>query len=353
MIEMLNELIFGNTTANWITAAVVILFSYLGIVLLKRLILGFVSRRQAAEKKGLDRLGLTLAEGTNSLFILVLALYLGSLALQLPESVETGMAKLLFVATVLQLTLWGSKLIDILVEDRIDARPEQAADTATTLHALSLVGKIGLWLLAGLLILENLTGIEMGAILATLGIGGVAIALAVQGILGDLFASISISLDRPFVIGDAIGIDDLSGEVEQIGLKSTRIRSVTGEQLVISNSDLLDSRLHNYRRRERRRVLFTLGINYGTPYAKLVQIPELLSSIIGSHEHTFFEYAVFQSYGESALDFEVSYVMETPDLQLFKETHHAINLEIYRRFETENIEISTPSQTIFLAQLAD
>lgn len=352
-MDRLQQLFFGNSLQDWAIALLILLLVALGFEILKRLILRRIDRTPELKAKGLDRLINNLLSGTRSYFVFLIALYLATLTIDLPESVNPMIKTLVIVITILQCGFWGSTVIDFLIERRIQARPGEEGDTATVMGAVKLVAKIALWTIVILLILENLTGIEIGALLATLGVGGIAIALAVQGILGDLFASVSISLDKPFVIGDTIGLDNLTGEVEKIGLKSTRIRSVSGEQIVVSNSDLLSSRLKNFQRMERRQVLFTLGINYGTPQEKLALIPDLMRSIIETYENTSFVRAVFQSYGESALIFEIMYFMETADIPLFKETHHAINMEIYRRFEAEGIEISTPSQTIFLEQLSN
>ena len=352
-MDIIYKTLSDNTLQDWGLFALIFILTFLGFYLLKRLLLRWIMKAPKGDGKGLDRLALTIVKGTHNFFILIIALYLTSLVLILPEEVTQLLQKLLFVATILQLALWTNKLIDIFIEQSIESRPEHAADIATTMNALNLVAKLVVWTLAGLLIVENLTGMEMSAILAALGIGGVAIALAVQGILGDLFASISISLDRPFIIGDSISVGDLSGEVEEIGLKSTRLRSVTGEQLIISNSDLLDSRVHNYRRMQRRRVLFTLGLTYQTPHEKLATVPEMLAEIIEAHEDTSFSRAVFKSFGDSALIFEVIYFLETPDFQVFTDTHHAINMEIFRKFEATGLKFAYPTQTVLIEQLVN
>jgi small-conductance mechanosensitive channel len=199
-----------------------------------------------------------------------------------------------------------------------------------------------------LLILENVTGIQVTTLVASLGITGVAVALAVQNILSDLFASLSITLDRPFVIGDAIVVGEFNGEVEHIGLKSTRIRSVTGEQLIFSNSDLLNSRIRNYKRMERRRVVFPLNIAYGTPAALLEKIPDILREIISERPQISYDRAHFKEFRESALYIEAVYFVENPDYRLFMDTQQSINLEIIHRFTEEGIQFAFPTRTVYV-----
>ena len=161
-----------------------------------------------------------------------------------------------------------------------------------------MIAKIVVWVILVLLMLDNIPGVDVSTLIASLGIAGIAVALAIQGILGDLFASLSIMLDKPFVIGDFISVGDYQGNVEDIGLKSTRLRSSTGEELVFSNTDLLDSRIRNYRSLQLRRVLFQLGFTYQTPYEKIEKIPEIVSGIVETYPGTVFNHAYFKEFGD-------------------------------------------------------
>jgi MscS family membrane protein len=210
------------------------------------------------------------------------------------------------------------------------------------------VMKIVLWSLLGLLILENLTGIRVDTLIASLGVAGVAVALAVQKILGDLFASLSIALDKPFVIGDAINVGDFTGTVEYIGLKSTRLRSLTGEQVIISNSDLLGSRIRNYKRMERRLVILPLGVACNTPQEKLAAVPGMIQEIVEKQDQVTFSRAHLKSLGDFTINFEVVYFLETPDYMRFMDAQQAILLAILERFEQENINIPFPTQAVLL-----
>jgi small-conductance mechanosensitive channel len=196
--------------------------------------------------------------------------------------------------------------------------------------------------------LDNIPGVQVDTLIASLGIGGIAVALALQNILGDLFASLSITLDKPFVIGDFIIVDELMGEVERIGLKSTRLRSLSGEQLVFANADLLSSRIRNFKHMERRRASFKLGVTYATPPEKLARIPSLVQEIIQAQAQVTLDRVHFKEMGEFALIFEIVYYMEMPDYKLYMDTQETINLAICQRFAEEGIEFAYPTQTVFL-----
>jgi small-conductance mechanosensitive channel len=179
-------------------------------------------------------------------------------------------------------------------------------------------------------------------------VGGIAIALAGQNVLGDLFASLSILLDRPFVVGEFIVIDSLAGTVEHVGLKTTRIRSLSGEQIVMSNGDLLKSRIHNYKKLTERRIVFGFGVTYDTGYEKLAKIPAMVREVVTGVGKTRFDRAHFKEYGDSSLNFEVVYVVLDPDYNIYMDIQQKINLEIYRRFEEQGIEFAFPTRTLYL-----
>jgi small-conductance mechanosensitive channel len=217
-----------------------------------------------------------------------------------------------------------------------------------TSTALTFVGKLVLWSVALLLVLENLN-FDVSALVASLGVGGIAVALAAQNILGDLFASLSILFDKPFVVGDFIFVGDMMGTVEKVGLKTTRVRSLFGEQLVFSNNDLLSSRIKNYKRMEERRVVFTLGVTYQTNAEQLELIPGIIKETIENQEKVRFDRSHFKGYGDFALLFETVYWVTDPDYNLYMDIQQRINLELFRHFEEQGIEFAYPTQTIHLA----
>ncbi|NOQ97827.1 MAG: mechanosensitive ion channel [Calditrichae bacterium] len=246
----------------------------------------------------------------------------------------------------------GNSLIQYWVERYKKKKLAEDAASVTTFTALGFLLRLVLWSVIALLILDNL-GIDITTLVAGLGITGIAVALAVQNILGDLFASLSIVLDKPFVIGDFIIIDNYLGSVEHIGLKTTRLRSISGEQLVMSNSDLLNSRIRNFKRMYERRVLFSLGVTYQTPLEKLQLIPSMIKEIIVKQEHARFDRAHFKEYGDFSLNFEIVYWVQKPEYITYMNTQQAINIEIFKQFEEQGIEFAYPTQTLFMTKEQD
>jgi len=199
-----------------------------------------------------------------------------------------------------------------------------------------------------LLVLDNL-GFNITTLVAGLGVGGIAVAMASQSVLADLFASLSILLDKPFKVGEFIIVGDMMGSVENIGLKTTRVRSLGGEQLVFSNADLLSSRIRNYRRMEERRVVFTIGVEYSTSYEKLKRIPGMIKDIILSVDHTRFDRSHFMNYGDFSLNVETVFYVLSSDYNLYADVRQEINLALFKKFEDEGIVFAFPSQTVYLA----
>ncbi len=341
---------YGNKLEIWLLALGIAVVTYIALKLIRRFIarrLGSVARRT---RTTIDDLTIDLIEHTRGFFLLALAVYAGSLVLALSGSASRVISSLAVVALLIQAALWGNRLINYLIKSYTEKRLEEDAATATTVGALGFIGRLALWSVIALMALENM-GIDITALVAGLGVGGIAVALAVQNILGDLFASLSIVLDKPFVIGDFIIIGDYMGTVEHIGLKTTRIRSLSGEQLVFANNDLLQSRIRNFKRMYERRVVFTIGVVYQTPYEKMQKIPQIIREIIEKQHPVRFDRAHFKSFGDFSLNFEIVYWVQNPDYTVYMDIQQAINLEIYKRFAEEGIEFAYPTQSIFVEKL--
>ena len=204
-----------------------------------------------------------------------------------------------------------------------------------------------LWILGFLYLLKYL-GVDITTALAGLGIGGIAVALAAQTILGDLFSYFVINFDKPFEIGDFLIFDDKLGSVEKIGIKSTKIRALSGEQIIVSNSNLINSRLHNFKRMQRRRIAFGFGVTYQTTSAQLQEIPNIVKSIIQEIERTEFDRSHFKNYGNFSLDFENVYYIDTNDYNIYMDIQQQINLKLYEKFEQMGISFAYPTQTLFI-----
>ncbi|MFC1624166.1 mechanosensitive ion channel family protein [Candidatus Omnitrophota bacterium] len=222
---------------------------------------------------------------------------------------------------------------------------DMASDRSLT--GILAVLKVAVWTLAIIVFLDNM-GFKISAVIAGLGIGGVAIALAAQAILGDLFSYFSILFDRPFEVGDFIILDQYLGTIEHIGIKTTRIRSLGGEQVILSNADLTSSRLRNYKRMGKRRVVFKLGVTYQTSLEQLKVIPGIIEKIIKDVKDTTFDRAHFFSYGDFSLVFEIVYYVMSRDYNIYMDTQQVINFAIKKEFETRGIEFAYPTQTLYL-----
>jgi len=256
---------------------------------------------------------------------------------------------LFIIVLLLQSGIWLTAITTTVMEQYRQRALEKNPAAATSINAIAFVSKILIWSVLLLVALDSM-GINITTVVAGLGIGGVAIALAVQNILGDLFASLSIILDKPFVIGDFIILNDYLGRVEYIGLKTTRVRSLSGEQIVFSNSDLLNSRIRNYGRMFERRVPFVIGVTYDTPRDKLKRIPEIIRDAVNAQDNTRFDRSHFMKYGDYALQFETVYYVLSPDYNIFMDIQQSINLMIHEAFEREQISFAYPTQKLFVSQ---
>ncbi|MDH4198619.1 MAG: mechanosensitive ion channel family protein [Candidatus Aminicenantes bacterium] len=347
-MPILESVFYHNTVQTWIIALGVVVVAFVVLRVLKsiiyRRILAFARRRSTEW----DDLVADLVRRTKFFFLLVVSLYAGVHVLTLPETLKAALEKVVIIGILFQGVVWGSVVFDFWIARSRRQKGEEDKASLITFSALGFIGRLVLWSVAVLLVLDNL-GINITTLIAGLGVGGIAVALAVQNVLGDLFASMSIILDKPFVIGDFILVDDLRGTVEHIGLKTTRVRSLGGEQIVFANSDLLKSRVKNYKQMAERRIMFTIGVTYQTPLEKLEALPGMIRKIIESQENARFDRSHFREYGDSALLIETVYFVTVADYGVFMDIQQAINLALYRKFAAEGIEFAYPTRTVFLA----
>lgn len=348
-MEFLQAEIAANSIQAWLIACAIAI-----VVFLAAGIIRYVSARQLARFAERNEVMIwpvlkAVVKKTRWLFIFLLALFIGSLVIELPGRSREIFTTVVVVALILQAGLWGSAALHVMLEKYRELQIAKDPARVTTLNVLSFIGKIILWSIVLLLVLDNL-GVNITALVAGLGVGGIAVALAVQTVLGDLFASLSIVLDKPFVVGDFLIVGDLLGSVEYVGLKTTRLRSLSGEQLVFSNSDLLNSRIRNFGRMYERRVAFDIGVTYQTSRDKIKMIPTIVREAVEAQENTRFDRSHFKQYGDFALLFESVYYVKGPDYNLYMDIQQAINLQIHERFEQEGIEFAYPTQTLFLRQ---
>ncbi|HLF10496.1 MAG TPA: mechanosensitive ion channel family protein [Gammaproteobacteria bacterium] len=343
--ELLSLPIFSNSPVAWFTAVAVAAGVFVLLLTMRRAVRAYHRKLEQAGARPLVQIPLQVLSGTTLLFLIVVALFAGVQALEPGSTNVRVSASAITIALFWQAGIWAAATASAWLERK--------RRRSTALRSIGIIGVIingVIWLLVVLLTLDNL-GVDITALVAGLGIGGIAVALAVQNILGDLFASLSITLDRPFVEGDFLVVGDVLGTVETIGIKSTRLRSLSGEQVVMANADLLGSRVRNYGRMMERRVLFATAVTYETPIEAIEQIPRIIREIVEGQADTRFDRSHFAAHGAASLDFETVYYVRSPDYNRYMDIQEAINLRLHREFARLGIEFAYPTQKVFLASL--
>ncbi|MFZ9871815.1 MAG: mechanosensitive ion channel family protein [Steroidobacteraceae bacterium] len=350
-MDWLNQVFYGNPLSQWALAVVAFAVTFTVLPFLRLFLLSRARKLHGLTEAASIELVLLLIKRTRSLFLFVVALYFAMRFLELPPRLDRISLSVIVFAGWFQAALWAVAAAGFFVEQRkrqaagrTGGAPENAA-----LDIGLFVARVVIFAVAILLALDNI-GVNITALVAGLGVGGIAIALAVQTILGDLLASLSIMLDKPFEVGDWLRIDDIDGTVEKIGVKSTRLRSFSGEQIVLSNADMLKCRIRNLGRMPERRSLFVLGVAYETTPEKLQQVPNLVEAAVTGVPGTRFEYCVFRQFGASALEFEVVYYVPDPAGARLKflKIVDAVNKRIHADFAANGIEFAYPTQTVYV-----
>lgn len=346
-VPFLQQVFLGNTMRGWLTAGIVAVLVFATLWLLKTLLRRQIARFAERTATQVDDLLVDLLGSVRPVILVILALFAGSLLLEIPEAKQKILRSIAIVAVLLQAAFWGNRLITYWLTHFLERRGEADAAARTTISTLSFVGRLVLWSLLLLLALDNL-GIKVTGLITGLGIGGIAVALAAQEVLKDLFASLTIAMDKPFLIGDFVIVGDLKGTVEYIGIKTTRLRSLTGEQLVFSNSDIIATRLRNFGRMERRRIAANIGLVYQTPPERVERAVQIIREAVERREGVTLDRCHFSAFGDFALIIEVIYFVETGDYLTYMNHQQAINFEVLTRFNAEAIAFAYPTQTVWM-----
>jgi len=347
-MEFLQKLLENNSTETFAIAGGIAALAFFIFISIR----GFINSRlrKLAEKTSMswDNLLVDVLAGTYSWTLFLFAVLIGAQYVEFSDKVELRLAQALMALVFLQLGFWLSSGVAYSLKRkaaRHEANNEGASATAIAVAGFTI--RLILWSIVVILVLDQF-GFNVTTLIASLGVGGVAVALAVQNILGDLFASLSIALDKPFVIGDFIIVGDVTGTVEHVGLKTTRIRALSGEQIVVSNGDLLSSRIHNFKRLRERRIVFGFGVLYDTPADTLEAIPGMIEAIITETENTRFDRAHFAAFGDSSLDFEAVYYVTSDNYITYMNAQQQINLAMVRQFADKGIGFAFPTRTLHL-----
>jgi small-conductance mechanosensitive channel len=341
----MNYLANQKLITDFICAVSVTITVYLAIYIAKRVLIPRLEKNMLQTDDKCHNIALDLIRKIHPVFWVVLAVYIGTLQLSLSAFLSDIIRKTFIIILLLQTGRLVTTFIRLWIDYYKTTKINTDAGAITTLNSVGFLLRILLWIILLLIALDNF-GVNVTTLIAGLGIGGIAVALAVQNILSDLFASFSIVLDKPFVIGDFIIVDDLLGTVEYVGIKTTRIRSLSGEQLIFSNADLLKSRIRNFKRMYERRVVFSISIVYQTPIEKIEAIPLMIRRIIEDQGPVRFDRAHFKEYGTYSLNFEIVYWIKDPDYNIYMDTQQAINIAIYKLFREADIEFAYPTQII-------
>jgi len=340
---------FNNTGYDYAIALAIFVGLIIILKIIKMIVVGRLRQLAKKTKTDFDDTLIEIFGKVKPPFYFFVALYFGIRVLDLPTVLAEGVKIFFIVVIVYEIIRGLEKLSDYFFSKYLAKMDgdEDPAHSQAMVKAANMIIKIVLWLLGIVLILGNL-GVNVTSIIASLGIGGLAVALALQNILSDIFSSFSIYIDKPFRVGDYITVGDDSGTVEKIGLKTTRIRTLQGEELVISNKELTTARVQNFKKMEKRRVAFTLGIVYGIPAVKLEAIPTMIKEIVDNVKKAEFDRCHFKEYSDSSLDFEVIFYVDSAEYVDYMDIRQQVNMAIYQKFAKAKIEFAYPTQTIFV-----
>jgi len=341
----------GITGLQWLVAAVILLALTPTLMLVRRVVAGRLRKYALRSASDVDDVIADLVERTRAWFFALIGLRVATLTLDLPERWDHRVHTALIIGGMIQGGLWASTVVRYLVDRRF-ARHVQAEGvspqvTPIAQTLLRFAGLILVWAVVVLVVLSAF-GINITALVAGLGIGGVAVALAVQQVLGDILASISIIVDKPFQPGDAIQVGQMSGTVRRIGVRSTVLAGLGGEELVVSNNDLLSSRIQNFTRMRERRVVLRVGVVYTTSQELLERLPALLQAAVERREPVRFERAALVSLGESAIEYEVVYWVLTADYSVYTGIHQQLLLDLLREMRELGYDFAFPSRTLYV-----
>lgn len=343
--EINNLIQFENSIFQEITLAALVFISVIVLIKFFKIFILF-KLNKLSEKKDLELFNVLtkIVNSFDRIFYLISAIYFSSQFLILPTQVST-LIYYVFLITVVFYFIRSVRIISsYLLQKTLKTKNNK---TVTGFFDFAI--KLLLWTIALLLVLSNM-GFDITALIASFGIVGLAIAFALQKIFEDIFSAFSIYYDKPFEIGDFIITGGDMGIVKNIGIKSTRIQTLQGQELVISNKELTDTRINNFKKMKKRRILFHLGLTYDTPVKKLEKVPTIIKKIIEKEKVCDFDRANFQSYGDFSLNFEIVYYLTVPDYNAYMDIQEKINLEIKKAFEKEKIEFAFPTQTVYYSK---
>jgi small-conductance mechanosensitive channel len=348
-IEQLQAMKIGQNTGYDYFLTIVI-FVGLAVILkiFQAIILARLHKLALKTKTELDDILIEIFKKIKPPFYFFISIYFSIKILVLPSFFMKTLFVLFVIIVVYEVIKAVERLVDYFLRKYLEKNqkdPEANPHSDAMIKVMQMIIRTILWLIGITLVLSNL-GVNVSSLIAGLGIGGIAIALALQNVLSDLFSAFTIYVDKPFKIGDHIKIGTDRGEVENVGLKSTRIRTVQGEQLIVSNQELTNTRIHNFRRMEVRRANFSIGVTYDTPAEKLEAI--MIKNIVDRTENVDFARCHFVEYADSSLNFQIVMDIKSKEFGAYLDVRQAVNMAIFKKFAEQKIEFAYPTQTIFV-----
>ncbi len=345
--QLTNYSFAGNSGLDYAIALGVFLIILVFFRFLKTSVFKSFGKLAKNSKTKLDDFVYSFIERIKWPFYVYISFYISSRLLSLPDIVD----KFLFYFLVLLVGYYAivavNRMIDYIKDKEIEKRKKERKGNYSMINVLAIIAKLTIYVIVILMILSNL-GVKITPLIASLGVGGVAVALALQTVLADLFSAFAIYFDKPFQEGDFIIVGDDMGVVKQIGIKTTRIATLQGQELIISNSQLTNSRINNYRKMKKRRVEFKFGVEYGTPVSKLKKINKIVKGIISKIKLAELDRVHFREFGSSALIYDVVYYIDSNDYGTYMDIQQEINFAIKEQFEKEKISMAFPSTTVYL-----
>ncbi|MDD5439928.1 MAG: mechanosensitive ion channel family protein [Candidatus Omnitrophica bacterium] len=348
----MNTVIFHNTVKAYCFAGLMFCGTLAFCLVGKRQVVTYLGKIAAKTVNDFDDFLVTLIAQIGVPVFVIISIYTAVSALIIPETARFILRIVMVVVVTRRAVLMLQDVARYGVTKAYNKRVNVADPSAAAMiKNLTSIIRLVIWSLGVLFVLSNL-GINVSALVAGVGIGGVAVALAAQAILGDAFSAVSIFLDKPFAVGDFIIIDDHMGTVEYVGIKTTRVRSLSGEQLIFSNSDLTRSRIKNYKRMDSRRVAFKIGVVYNTPVEVLKKVPAIVKDIVGGMQGVRLDRVHFQSFGDFSLNFEIVYYVLSADYNIYMDKQQEMNFALMEAFKRDGIEFAYPTQTLYCKQFS-
>ncbi|HNZ26412.1 MAG TPA: mechanosensitive ion channel family protein [Spirochaetota bacterium] len=344
--DFLQKEFFGNSIESYIIFIIILLSIMLILFVIEKIVIAKFQTFSKKTNTNLDDLIVNIVKKNMFPLTSYGSFYLALKYLKinaLLSKVVSILGLIIFLVNVVNII---SKLLKYYIENGSDKNPERS-ERINILKGIFPAIEIILWGIGVVFLMDNL-GFNISAVVAGLGIGGIAVAMGAQKILGDIFSYLFILIDKPFEIGDYIVLGEYNGNIERIGLKTTRVRSLGGEQLVFSNSDIASSRIRNYKSMRERRVVFSIGVTYDTPVETLKSMPGIIKNLIEKNGGVRFDRAVFSSFGDYSLKFEAVYFVLTGDYKVFAEIQQAINFDILEIFKSKEIKFAFPTNTVYI-----